>query len=495
MSPNIVLITADNQPPDLLGCYGNHEVYTPHTDRLAARGVRLDRFCCTNGMCSPGRASLITGLMPSQHGVHSWLRDVDLEQWPEDWSAVDEYPSLVTALRDADYRTVMVGKHHLGQPRFPVPGFDETVTFVRGHTEDFYDNIVVDRGREYEVKDRHIVDYFTEKAVETIEQLDSERPFFLMVNYDAPYLLPPTNLGPDPRNRFYERFVDCNFDTFPRCAISDELLALVRGPDDPTRYSRHFLYNLFRMHNDPATMASVCSQIAIVDDGVGQIIDALERTGHGEDTLIVYTADQANLYGQHGLWGHTIQTRPSHLYDVAIRIPFIAAHPSLPAGHVSNELWSQIDLPATICDLAGIEAEFPDSAGRSFADVLRGDHSDGIDDPDAAIHGQAVYFEQEETRGIRTDRYTYWQRMPGAGDSALFDLHHDPGETTSLIGDQQHASAASALRARLEAFFADNSDPAYDIWKGGQAKGSVSSESFLRPLMPPGWVATTTSST
>ena len=122
-----------------------------------------------------------------------------------------------------------------------------------------------------------------------------------MVNYDAPYLLPPTNLGPDPRNRFYERFVDCKFETFPRCAISDELLALVRGPDDPVRYCRHFLFNLFRMHNDPATVANVCAQIAIVDDGVGQIVNALERTGLDTDTLVVYTGDQANLYGQHGL--------------------------------------------------------------------------------------------------------------------------------------------------------------------------------------------------
>lgn len=479
---NIVLITADNQPPDLLGCYGNHEVTTPHIDRLAAEGVRLTRFHCTNGMCSPGRASLLTGLMPSQHGVHSWLRDVDLARWPADWSAIDEFPSLVKALHSAGYRTAMVGKHHLGQPRVPIPGFDETVTFVAGHTEDFYDNLVIDHGQEYKVEDRHIVDFFTEKSVEYLEGVATDEPFFLMVNYDAPYLLPPTNLGPDPRNRFYEEFIDCRFETFPRCAISDQLLELVRGPDDPERYSRHFLYNLFRMHNDPATMANVCAQIAIVDDGIGQIVLALEQRGLLDDTLVIYTADQANLYGHHGLWGHTIQTRPSHLYDMATRIPFVARHPSLLAGHVTDGLWSQIDLPATVCDLADVDGAFPESAGRSFADCLGG----------SAGSNDAVFFEQEESRGIRTDQHAFWARMPGAGDDVLFDHGVDPGETQDLASDPEQAETIRYLRERLTAFFDENIDPRYDIWHGGQAKGSVSSEAFLRPLMPEGWVATTT---
>lgn len=479
---HILLITADNQPPGLLGCYGNHEVWTPHIDALAQSGVRLDRFHCTNGMCSPGRASLLTGLMPSQHGVHSWLRDADLAKWPASWSAVAEYPSIATMLKAAGYRTSMVGKHHLGQPRVPIPGFDEIVTFVSGHTEDFYDNLVVDHGREYHVRDRHIVDYFTEKAVDAIDAAPADLPMFLMVNYDAPYLLPPTNLGPDPRNRFYERFVDCKFETFPRCAISDELLKLVRGPDDPTRYSRHFLFNLMRMHNDPATMANVCAQVAIVDDGIGQLMTALERKGWLDDTLIIYTGDQANLYGQHGLWGHTIQTRPAHLYDVAMRIPFIARHPSFPKGHTADGLWSQIDLPATVADLAGLDATFPNSAGQSFASVLRG----------GSASGEAVFFEQEESRGIRTERFAYWARMPGAGPDVMFDHSQDPGQTRNVADDPAYAADAATLRGRVTEFFERIADSRFDIWRGGQAKGSVSSESFLRPLMPHGWVATTT---
>ena len=479
---NIVLITADNQPPDLLGCYGNHEVYTPHIDDLAKHGTTLTRFYCTNGMCSPGRASLLTGLMPSQHGVHSWLRDVDLRNWPDTWSAIQEFESLATVLQGAGYQTAMVGKHHLGQPRVPIPGFDETVTFVRGHTEDFYDNQVIDHGEEYEVNDRHIVDFFTERAVDYIEER-GDHPFFLMVNYDAPYLLPPTNLGPDFRNRFYEMFVGKKFDTFPRTAISDELLSLIRGADDPNRYSRHMLYNLMRMHNDPASMANVCAQIAIVDDGVGKIVSALKDKDLLKDTIVIYTADQANLYGQHGLWGHTIQTRPSHLYGAAVRIPFIVRHPSVPTNHVSDALCSQIDLPSTVLDMVGTTRQFDQSAGTSFKALLQGeDHQ-----------RSEVFFEQEESRGVRTDQFSYWCRLPGAGPNVLFDHQRDPLQTQNVAEQPEYSHVVEELHQKVTEFFRQYSDSKYDIWKAGQAKGSISSESFLAPLMPEGWTATTTS--
>jgi arylsulfatase A-like enzyme len=478
---NVVLITADNQPPGLLGCYGNNEVHTPHIDQLAEDGVLLSRFFCTNGMCSPGRASMLTGLMPSQHGVHSWLRDADLLKWPDTWSAIEEFESLPTALKKLGYKTAMVGKHHLGQPHVPIPGFDETVTFVRGHTEDFYDNQVIDRGSEYPVTDRHIVDFFTEKAVDYVASSDNS-PFFLMVNYDAPYLLPPTNLGPDYRNRFYEMFVGKKFDTFPRTAISDEMLRMINGPDDPDRYARHMLYNLIRMHNDPASMANVCAQIAIVDDGVGQIVAALREKDLLDNTIVIYTADQANLYGQHGLWGHTIQTRPSHLYEAAVHIPFIVRHPMLRKGVTRDGLCSQIDLPATVLDMLGQQHIFANSAGQSFKEHLLSGSS----------FLNPVFFEQEESRGMRTDRYSYWCRIPGAGPEVLYDHQHDPHQTTNVAADAQYADVVTDLRGRVTAFFEQNSTARYDLWQGGQAKGSISSETYMRPLMPPGWVATTT---
>ena len=89
--PNIILIMTDNQPADLLGCYGNEEIRTPYLDQMANDGLRFDNAYCPNAMCSPSRASVWTGRMPCQHGVHTWLDDRLTKDWPDDWNAVEEF--------------------------------------------------------------------------------------------------------------------------------------------------------------------------------------------------------------------------------------------------------------------------------------------------------------------------------------------------------------------------------------------------------------------
>ena len=199
---NILFILTDNQAASLMGAYGNPDIRTPHIDQLAREGMKFTRAYAVNGMCSPTRATLMTGLMPSQHGIHSWLNDELLNQWPENWSAVAEYRTLPLTLKNRGYRTAMIGKWHLGQPWKASIGYQYWVTFPYGHTIDFWDNTIIDNDKTYEVNDRHIVDYFTDKAVEYLQDYSGEEPFYLQLNYDGPYTNPPTNYGP-ARNRFY----------------------------------------------------------------------------------------------------------------------------------------------------------------------------------------------------------------------------------------------------------------------------------------------------
>jgi arylsulfatase A-like enzyme len=486
--PNIVLITADNQPATLLGCYGNADVRTPHIDRMAAEGMRFNWAFSTNGMCSPGRASIFTGLMPSTHGVHNWLDDAFLDLWPSDWCAIREYPTLATTLQAAGFQTALIGKYHLGHPTTPMPGFDHWLAFATGHTVDFYDNEVIEEGQRRQVRGRHIVDYFTDKAVEHLSNLDADYPFFLNINYDAPYLLPPANLGADHRNRFYPHFKGKSFDSFPRTAIGEGLLRRIDGPDDEADFYRHHLYGYLRMHNDPATMANVCAQVAIVDDGVGRILDALRSSGHAENTLVVFTADQSNLYGQHGLWGHTMDTDPSHLYDAGLHIPLILWHPgSIAGGRMADDLVSQVDFAPTLLDyvdLGGVT--FESSPGRSFEPMLRGLEADEWED--------VVFFEQEESRGVRTSRYSYWKRLEGVGAPVLFDLGDDPEQEHDVSGDPRYVDVVGQLDDRLVAFFDRYADPRYDLWRGGRAKGSVRKVAMYKERYGEDWEPVTDAS-
>ena len=221
--PNIIFILTDNQAQAALGVYGNLDVKTPNIDRLASEGILFNNVFAANGMCSPTRATLMTGLLPSQHGVHNWLDDHNLEDWPENWSVVEEFRTLPLTLQNRGYDTAMIGKWHLGQPWEPSIGYEHWVTFTYGHTLDFWNNNVIDNGNQYDVKGKHIVDFFTDKAVEYIESHDGKNPFYLQLNYDGPYTLPPTNFGP-AKNQFYSDYDGMEFQSMPHEPVHDQII-------------------------------------------------------------------------------------------------------------------------------------------------------------------------------------------------------------------------------------------------------------------------------
>jgi arylsulfatase A-like enzyme len=132
--PNLLLIVTDNESPSLLGAYGNREIRTPHIDQLAADGMLFTRAFATSGVCSPARATLLTGLIPSRTGVHNGLPE---RFTVPDYSAIEEFRNLPQTLADAGYVTALVGKYHLGAHEKPQLGFGFWATFSGGHTESF----------------------------------------------------------------------------------------------------------------------------------------------------------------------------------------------------------------------------------------------------------------------------------------------------------------------------------------------------------------------
>ncbi len=466
----------------MLGCYGNAELHTPHIDRMASEGMRFDNAFCPNAMCSPCRASVLTGLMPSQHGIHTWLDDHIEDQWPDDWSAIADFHTLPQILADNGYKTALIGKYHLGSPAKPKDGFDHWVALNIGHTLSFYDNTIMDNGREVVVPE-HSVDYFTDKSVDFIEgHDDADGPFFLFLTYNAPYGHWPSIRGP-AGNRFARLYETTPMNSVPREGVSDEVVAWYLQNlehDVPPDW----LAPILQLPNELESLRNYFSQISMIDDGVGKVMEALKRKSQDDNTLVIYTADHGFSLGHHGVWGHGEDAWPSNCYGVSYSIPLLMRHPGvIPEAQTSQRFVGTTDMFETILDYAGLN-DAPRNAkapARSFAPTLRGADQDWDD---------VVFMEQEETRAIRTPKWLYMHRFPESGHDfkdELYDLEEDPGEYRNLAADPSMTDVVAQLRERLEAFFDQYADPRFDLWKGGSVKSNSSRPWLWKQTWGEGW--------
>ena len=463
--PNIILIFTDNQQASTLGCYGNDEIHTPNLDRLSQTGLTFDNAYCPNAFCSPCRASLLTGRLPSQHGVHSWIDDRNMAEWPRGWHALNGMRTLPVLLKENGYATALVGKYHLGEPTSPAEGFDNWVTLEDGHVRSFHRNRIYDNGECYE-QPGHSVDFFTGKAREFIEaEAAGDRPFFLYLPYPAPYGHWPATKDPEPC-RHTDRYRDCPMNSVPRQGLNkkavDGFLRAQSGSTEDLDFSM-----LMRAPNDLPTLRNYYAQISMVDDGVGAIMQSLADLAIEDDTLLIFTTDHGLSVGQHGFWGHGGSCFPSNLHRAAHSIPLIVRQKGLTReGERSSLMVSNMDLFATVLDHAGIAGPADDGPvpSRTLMPVLKGeDLADWGDD--------AVFSEQEETRVVRTSKWAFFKRFRnGSGadfEDELYDVENDPDETTNLAADAGHEEVKARLDAMLEAFFARHVRAEANLWAGG----------------------------
>lgn len=483
--PNIVLIFTDNQQASTLGCYGNTEVHTPNLNRLAKQGMKFDNAFCPNAFCSPCRASVLTGTMPSQHGVHSWIDDRNMHQWPAGWHALNGMQTLPGLLQENGYSTALIGKYHLGEPTSPAQGFDHWVTLEDGHVRSFYRNRIFDNGEVYE-QPGHSVDFFTAKAKEfMVDQVASDHSFFLFLPYPAPYGHWPATKEND-ENRHTQRYALCPMDSVPREALNKKAVDgfLINQAESTTDLDFSML---MRAPNDLPTLRNYYSQISMVDDGVGEIMASLEELGVEENTLLVFTTDHGLSVGQHGFWGHGGSSFPSNLHRAAHSIPLIVRQKGLvPEAVVSNLMVSNMDLYASILDHTSVA--IPDSSyplpSRNLMPVLKGKMPvDWGDD--------AVFSEQEETRVIRTQKWALFKRYDGPTNQGiedeLYDVENDPQETMNLSGKAEYSQVEEELSTMLTDFFRKHVRAEADLWTGGAPIQNSMRQSFWKDAWGDQW--------
>ncbi len=442
--PNVVFILADNQGAWTLGCYGNPDVRTPNIDRLAGEGVRFTRSLSSNPVCSPTRATYLTGLIPSQHGVHSYL-PVDNKAKPLPY-ALAEFVTLPKVLHEAGYVCGMSGKWHLGGTFKPQDGFTDWITMPSGHTTEFYNAQVIENGQ-VRKEPKYLTDLWTEHAVRFIES-NKDNPFFLYVPYNGPYGL-GGSLKNAARNRWAEYYADKPLLSFPRDAMH------------PWQFSnKEFLNNI-------VSIRRVAAETSGVDDGVGEIMATLKRLNLDENTLVIYAADQGWMGGQNGIWGMGDHTRPVGAFDLMMHVPLIFRQPGrIPAGATSEGLVSNYDfLPSVLAylGLADKMGQKPRSPGRDYSPVLRGGKAEW-DNKD-----NNIFYEMENTRAIRTNEWKYVARRPD-GPNELYDMKADPHERFNLFGQRNRQQVQGELAKRLDDFFKEYADPQYDVWHGGRSK-------------------------
>jgi uncharacterized sulfatase len=481
--PNILLITSDQQHWDTLGVT-NARIRTPALDRLAAEGVRFERSYCSNPVCTPSRASIITGLYPAWHG--GWSIGV---KTPEDQPFVGDHFS------QALYATTLVGKAHF-QPLRSRPGSEsiesqplmreidwwrkfhgpfygfEHIEIARMHADEshagqHYGVWMEERGlknwRDYfdpwpESKEKrvrrhswdlpeefHYTTWTAERTIANLERHAREgRPFFLWSSFHDPH--PPYLVSEpwasmyDPADVPYPKITPGEFDAMPphfaKTQQPNPDFSMYRETYGPHGFHSH-LVDEPRMRRN---IAVYYGMISFMDRGIGRILDALDRLGIASNTLVVFTTDHGHYLGQHGL-----VAKGAFHYEDLVKTPMLARWPGqIPAGRVSAALQSQVDYAPTFLAAAGLPVPGL-MQGVSQLDVWRGKSASARDHV-------IVENRHEPTKvHLRTyidERYKVTvYRDADAGE--LFDLAGDPGETRSLWSSGAHAELKSRLLHRF----------------------------------------------
>ena len=431
---NVLFITADDLNADL-GCYGHPQVKSPNIDRLAARGVRFDRAYCQYPVCNPSRSSFLTGRYPEQTRVLSNAGDFR--------KALPDATTLPQHFRKAGYAVARVGKlYHYGVPNQigtpgedDAPSWDRTVN-PRGIDREVHDRIhTLQKGQfgatlswlSLDSKDEEHTDGIgARSAVGLLEEFKAGgKPFFLAVGFyrpHTPYVAPTRWFDLYPRERI-EPVMETpgDRDDIPKAALMDR-----PGQRELTIERRREIIQAY------------WASISFMDAQVGVLLDALDRLGLSEKTVVVFVSDHGYHLGAHGLW------QKGDLFEGSARVPLVVAAPGMKGGAATAALVELVDLYPTLSDLCGLPAP-SDTSGASLREVLADPSKPGKESAyTVTTRGGAL------GRSVRTarHRYTEWGEG-GAAGVELYDYEKDPQEIANLGKDPAHAEVAKRMKALL----------------------------------------------
>ncbi|MBA4149693.1 MAG: sulfatase [Verrucomicrobia bacterium] len=425
---NIIFILADDHRYDAMGFMGHPFLETPHMDFLATNGVHLKNAFVTTSLCSPSRASILTGLYAHKHRVVDNLNPIA--------------PNTVffsQYLKKAGYETAFFGKWHMGGDNDnPKPGFDRWVSFRgQGTYQPTKAGLNVD-GKRVERKG-YITDELTDYAVDWLESRKLDKPFMAYISHKA------VHADFEPAERHKGRYKDKKLPTPPTQAEIAEA-----DPDKPMwlknqRNSWHGVDYPYhgQLQDISQFYISYCETLLAVDEGIGRVLDFLRKKNLLENTIVVYMGDNGFLFGEHGL----IDKRVA--YEESMRVPLLMHCPQIfKPGTVVEQVVANIDIAPTFLEAAGLKTpEHMD--GTSFLPVARGESIPWRDALLYEYYWERTFPQTPTMHAVRGDQYKYI-RYQGLWDTdELYDLKADPSETRNLIRSPEHKQVVAKMNKQM----------------------------------------------
>ena len=458
--PNIVFIMSDDHAAHAMSCYGSRINETPHIDRIAQGGMRFDNCFCTNAICTPSRASILTGTYNHVNDVTTLASKMD--------NRLQTFPKL---LQGAGYQTAVVGKWHLGEGKPHEPtGFD--FWRVLPGQGLYHDPVMIDADGEREWKG-YVTDLITDWSLDWLRERDKERPFCLLLHHKAPH----RSWEPDEKHATMyddvdipepETFDDDYSNRSSAAEAAEMRMSHLRDYDLKQPIPEGLSAEDEKSWRYQRYIKDYLRVIASIDDNVGRVLDYLDEEGLADDTIVIYTSDQGFFLGDHGWYDKRF------MYEESLRMPFVIRWPGrVAARSVADAMTLNVDFGPLFLDAAGVDVP-GDMQGRSFLPVLAGDTPD--DWRDSMYYRYWMHKSHHNVYahyGVRTHRYKliyFYSDALGTPDSVdetydpeweLFDLEKDPYELNSVYEDPAYADARRELTDLMHKLQADVGDERY----------------------------------
>lgn len=459
--PNVLWICSDQQRFDTLGCYGNEFVHTPYLDDLAQSGVLFERSYCQSPLCTPSRASFLTGRYPRTTRTR------------QNGQAIPVDEVLVTRLlANAGYNCGLAGKLHLApvdpeicrttEPRTndgyaelhwspqadPWWPTNEYFHWLRERGVPFQRSPF--RGSKYvEVSmpaEHHQTAWCAQKAINFIEANAAfDQPWLFSVNFLDPHH--PFDPPLEYLERYLDRLEDIPLPNYKPGELDSK--PVFQRVDHRAAYGHPGLYPFPEMTDEDHRLirAAYWAMVDLIDDQVGQMLAALERTGQLDNTIVIFMSDHGEMLGDHGIY-----LKGPYLYEPAVRVPLIIAWPSIIEGRRRSEaLVELVDVAPTLLQAAGLE-RYPGMQGHSLLPLLTGQVSLDNHRDDVYSECYNAFLSYEEPAAyvtmIRDNRYKL-VAVHGLDTGELYDLEQDPAETVNRWDDYEYLPTKTAMLKRL----------------------------------------------